>query len=292
VDASLWQSRRDRWLLQWRPDVYIYCGAIPSGPTASRLKQLGTLLVQYTGIYPAALPPDDVVRRGLSAADVAVCNSEGIAHQARALGCHHTHFVYSAYEESHFRDFSAPPWAQRPYDVGFVGEIGAWHGERRAFLAELFERCADLKLSLHTNSRDLPAVLRRVAKPAGSPRDLPKLLSLSRISLNVQADGTAQETRGVNFRTFEIPAALCLQVMTHQRGIEDILVPNEDVVSVASAAEAEVNIRALLADPVQAEAMAIRANAKIVGHHTWTQRGDQIVNICESELRDRQPGKR
>jgi spore maturation protein CgeB len=80
--------------------------------------------------------------------------------------------------------------------------------------------------------------------------------------------------------------------MTHQRGIEDILVPNEDVVSVASAAEAEVNIRALLADPVQAEAMAIRANAKIVGHHTWTQRGDQIVNICESELRDRQPGKR
>jgi hypothetical protein len=284
VDASLWQSWRDRSLLRWRPDVYIYCGAIPSGRTARRLKQLGTLLVQYTGIYPAPLQPGDVVRRGLSAADVAVCNSEGIARQAAELGCHRTHFVYSAYEESHFRNLEPASWSERPYDVGFVGEIGPLHGTRRAFLTEVFERCADLKLSLHTNTRDLPETLKKAAKPAGGPRALPKLLSLSRIALNVQADGTEHETRGVNFRTFEIPAARCVQVMTYQRGIEDIFVPDDEVVCVKSAEEAERRIRALLAAPRAAETMADRAFARVASH-TWTSRGDQILDICETEAR-------
>jgi hypothetical protein len=287
LDGSLWQSWRDRDLLRWRPDVYIYCGAVPSGRTAERLKQLGTLLVQYTGIYPAPLPPGDVVRRGLSAADVAVCNSEGIARQASELGCRRAHFVYSAYEESHFRSLKPASWAERPYDVGFVGEIGSLHRARRAFLTDMFERCADLKLSLHTNTRDLPEVLRKVARPAGGPRDLPKLLALSRISLNIQADGAETETRGVNFRTFEIPAARSVQVMTYQRGIEDIFVPNEDVVCIQSAEEAELRIRALLAAPRDAAAMADRAFAK-VANHTWTSRGDQILDICETEALSRQ----
>jgi glycosyltransferase involved in cell wall biosynthesis len=291
VDATLWQSWRDHWLLRWRPDIYIYCGAVPSGRTAARLKQLGTLLVQYTGIYPALLPSDDVVRRGLSAADVAVCNSEGIARQAAELGCRRAHFVYSAYEDSHFRRLEPPTWSQRPYDVGFVGEIGSLHGARRAFLAEVFERCADLKLALHTNTRDLPEVLKKLAQPAGGPRDLPKLLSLSRISLNVQADGAEHETRGVNFRTFEIPAARCTQVMTTQRGIEDIFIPNEDVVCVGSPEEAERRIRGLLASPADAQGMAERACAK-VANHTWARRGDQILDICEDEAHSAQGGTR
>jgi len=286
LDASLWQSWRDRWLLRWRPDVYIYCGTVPSRRTAARLKQVGTLLVQYTGIYPAPLPPHDVVRRGLSAADVAVCNSEGIARQAAELGCPRAHFVYSAYEDSHFRNLEMTPWSARPYDVGFVGEIGSLHGARRAFLAEVFERCADLKLSLHTNTSELPGALGRLAKPAGGPRDLPRLLSLSRISLNVQADGAEHDTRGVNFRTFEIPAAGCLQVMTYQGGIEDIFVPDEDVVCVTSPEEAERRIRALLASPREAEAVAARACAKVASH-TWARRGDQILEICEAEARRR-----
>jgi hypothetical protein len=282
VDATLWRLWRDRWLLRWRPDVYIYCGTVPSGRTAARLKALGTLLVQYTGIYPAQLSPDDVVRRGLAAADVAVCNSEGIARQTAALGCRNVHFVYTAYEESHFRNLESANWIDRPFDVGFVGGMGPLHGERRAFLAEFFERCVDLKLSLHTNTRDLPEVLRKVAQPAGGPRDMPKQLSLSRISLNVQMDGGEDETRGVNFRTFEIPAARCVQVMTYQPGIEDIFVPDEDVVCVRSAEEAERRVRCLLAAPREAEAMADRAFAKVAGH-TWTSRGDQILNICEVE---------
>jgi hypothetical protein len=286
VDATLWQTWRDRWLLRWRPDVYVYCGAVPSGYAAARLKQRGALLVQYTGIFPGPLSPEDPVRRGLSAADVAVCNSDGIANQAAELGCPRTHFVYAAYEDSHFRNLDNRTWSERPFDVGFVGEIGLLHCRRRAFLTEVFERCADLKLSLHTNTSDLPDALRRVARPAGGPRDLPALLSLSRISLNVQADGAELESRGANFRTFEIPAARCAQVMTYQRGIEEIFVPNEDVVCVESAAEAERRIRTLLAAPVEAEAMAARACAK-VANHTWARRGDQILDICESEARAR-----
>jgi hypothetical protein len=286
VDATLWQSQRDRWLQRWRPDVYIYCGAVPSERAAMRLKESGALLVQYTGIYPARLSPDDAVRRGLSAADVAVCNSEGIARQAVELGCRRAHFVYSAYEDSHFRNQEPTCWTARPYDVGFVGEIGSLHGARRAFLTEVFERCADLKLSLHTNTSNLPEALKKIAKPAGGPRALPKLLSLSRISLNIQADGTEHETRGVNFRTFEIPAARCVQVMIYQRGIEDIFVPGEDIVCVGSAEEAERRIRGLLASPGEAEAMAARACAKVAGH-TWDRRGDQILDICEDEARRR-----
>src|SRR4029077_21140536 len=113
-----------------------------------------------------------------------------------------------------------------------------------------------------------------------------KLLSLSRISLNVQADGAEHETRGVNFRTFEIPAARCTQVMTNQRGIEDIFIPNEDVVCVGSPEEAERRIRELLASPGEAEAMAERACAK-VANHTWSRRGDQILDICEIEAHAR-----
>jgi len=286
ADAMLWQLRRDRWLLHWRPDVYIYCGAVPSGPTAMRLKQLGAVLVQYTGIFPALLSPSDPVRRGLSAADVAVCNSDGIANQAAQLGCPRTHFVGTAYEDSHFRNLEVLPWSERPFDVGFVGEISHLHAKRRAFLTEVFERCADLKLSLRTNTRDLPETLRKLATPAGGPRDLPKLLSLSRISLNIQADGAEGETRGVNFRTFEIPAARCVQVMTYHRGVEEIFVPDEDVVCVKSAEEAERRIRALLAAPQDANAMATRACAK-VGSHTWTRRGDEILDICEAEALSR-----
>jgi hypothetical protein len=224
------------------------------------------------------------VRRGLSAADVALCNSDGIANQAEQLGCPRTHLVYAAYEDSHFRNLDVRPWFERPFDVGFVGEIGALHARRRAFLTEVFERCADLKLSLHTNTRDLPETLRKLAKPAGGPRDLPKLLSRSCISLNIQADGAECETRGVNFRTFEIPAARCVQVMTYQRGIEDIFVPDEEVVCVNSAEEAERRIRALLAAPRAAKAMADRAFARVASH-TWTRRGDQILDICETEAR-------
>jgi len=282
ADVRLWQLRRDRWLLNWRPDVYIYCGAVPSDRTAARLKQLGALLVQYTGIFPAPLAPTDPVRRGLSAADVAVCNSDGIANQAAQLGCPRTHLVYTAYEDSHFRDLDVRPWSDRPFDVGFVGEIGHLHAKRRTFLTEVFERCADLKLSLHTNTRDLPEALKTRAKPAGGPRDLAKLLSLSRISLNIQSDGAERETRGVNFRTFEIPAARCVQVMFYQRGIEDFFTPNEDVVCVNSAEEAERRIRELLADPRAAEVVANRGCAK-VARHTWASSGDEILTICETE---------
>jgi glycosyl transferase family 1 len=286
ADAWLWQRRRDRRLLNWRPDVYIYCGAVPSGPTALRLKQLGALLVQYTGIFPAPLAPSDPVRRGLSAADVAVCNSDGIANQAAQLGCPRTCFVSTAYEDSHFRNLEVLPWSDRPFDVGFVGEISHLHAKRRAFLTEVFERCADLKLSLHTNTCDLPETLRKRAKPAGGPRDLPKLLSLSRISLNIQADGAECETRGVNFRTFEIPAARSVQVMTYARGVEEIFIPDKDVVCVNSAEEAERRIRALLAAPHDADAMAARAYGKVTTH-TWTRRGDEILDICETEALSR-----
>jgi hypothetical protein len=286
VDSTLWQSCRDRGLLRWRPDIYIYCGTVPSSRTAARLKQRGALLVQYTGIFPKPLSPRDPVRRGLASADVAVCNSDRIALEAAELGCRHTHLVWTAYEDSHFQNLEAKPWNERPYDVGFVGEIGSLHGARRVFLTEVFERCSDLKLSLNTNTRALPDGLRRLAKPAGGPRDLPKLLALSRISLNVQADGSEHETRGVNFRTFEIPAARCVQVMTYHRGIEDIFVPGQDVVCVTSPEEAERRIRGLLASPRDAEAMAARACAKVAGH-TWTRRGDQILDICEDEARGR-----
>jgi hypothetical protein len=286
ADVKLWQLWRDRRLLRWRPDVYIYCGAVPSGRTAARLKQLGAVLVQYTGIFPGPLAPSDPVRRGLEAADVAVCNSDGIANQAAQLGCPRTHLVYTAYEDSHFRNLNVRPWSERPFDVGFVGEIGHLHAKRRAFLSEVFERCADLKLSLHTNTRDLPETLRKLAQPAGGPRDLPKLLSLSRISLNIQADGAEYETRGVNFRTFEIPAARCVQVMSYQRGIEDFFNPDEDIVCVKSAEEAERRIRQLSGDPRAAEVIANRGFAKVAGH-TWTSRGDEILSICETEALSR-----
>jgi glycosyltransferase involved in cell wall biosynthesis len=286
ADVKLWQLWRDRWLLHWRPDVYIYCGAVPSGRAAARLKRLGALLVQYTGIFPGPLAPSDPVRRGLSAADVAVCNSDGIADQAAQLGCPRTHLVFTAYEDSHFRNLETRSWSERPFDVGFVGEISHLHVKRRAFLTEVFERCADLKLSLHTNSRDLPETLRKFAQPAGGPRDLAKLLPLSRISLNIQADGAEYETRGVNFRTFEIPAARCVQVMSYHRGIEDFFIPDEDVVCVKSAEEAERRIRELLANPPAAEAIANRACAK-VAQHTWTSRGDEILTICETEALSR-----
>jgi hypothetical protein len=285
IDAALWGSWRDRWLLQWKPDVYVYCGAVPSSQTAARLKERGTLLVQYTGVYPDALPPNDPVRRGLAAADVAICNSEEIARQAARLGCRQVRFIWSAYEDSHFHDIDALPWTQRPFEVGFVGELGSLHSARRAFLTELFERCRDLKMSLHTNSKDLPVALRSTARPAGGPRDMARLLSLSRISLNVQADGNEHETRGTNFRTFEIPAARCVQVMPSQKGIEDIFVPDQDIVCVASAAEAEYRIRALLADPQHAEAMVRRAYVKVIGNHTWTRRGDEILDYCDKEAR-------
>src|SRR5262249_28874624 len=146
---TLWQSWRDRGLVRWRPDIYIYCGAVPSSRTATRLKELGALLVQYMGISPQPLSPDDPLRRGLASADVAVCNSDQIEQEAEELGCRHTHFVWAAYEDSHFQKLDAMPWNERPYDVGFVGEIGSAHGARRAFLAEVFERCSDLRLSLY-----------------------------------------------------------------------------------------------------------------------------------------------
>ena len=260
-------------------------GAIPSASTAARLKGSGTFLVQYLGIYPEPLAPEDPVRRGLAVADLAICNSDEIARQARRLGCRRVAFVGAAYEESHFQSLGMLPWAERPFDVGFVGEIGALHGARRAFLTDLFERCHDLALSLRTNTRVFPPTLRNAARPAGGPRDMPRLLSLSRISLNVQADGAEHETRGVNFRTFEIAAARCAQVMKYQNGIEDLFVLNEDIVCVESAQEAESCIRALLADPQRAEAMADRAFAKVAGRHTWSRRGDEILDCCEKEIR-------
>src|SRR5262249_43196734 len=87
IDSTLWQSWRDRGLVRWRPDIYIYCGAVPSSRTATRLKELGALLVQYMGISPKPLSPDDPVRRGLASADVAVCNSDQIEQEAEELGC-------------------------------------------------------------------------------------------------------------------------------------------------------------------------------------------------------------
>src|SRR5262249_43548755 len=126
----------------------------------------------------------------------------------------------------------------------------------------------------------------RIAQPAGGPRDLPKLLARSRISLNVQADGSERETRGANFRTFEIPAARCVQVMTYHRGIDEIFVHEQDVICVKSPEEAERRIRALLTSPRAAEAMAARACPK-VARHPWTSRGDEILDICEQEARSR-----
>jgi len=281
IDVSLWQSWRDSRLLAWRPDVYIYCGAVPSPSAAARLKQGGALLVQYTGVYPARLSSRDPIRRGLSSADVAICNSEGIAQQASQLGCPHVHFVPSAYEDSHFRDLRLPEWEERPYDLGFVGEVGASHGTRRSFLVELFERCADLRLALFTNSQELPPALRKRARAAGGPRDLPALLAQSRISVNVQADGAERETRGLNFRTFEIPAARCVQLMLYQQGIEEFFAPNAEVVCVRSAQEAECRVRSLLANPDEAKAIAARAHLRIADH-TWARRAVDILDICET----------
>jgi spore maturation protein CgeB len=108
---------------------------------------------------------------------------------------------------------------------------------------------------------------------------LSRVISASRINLNVARKPHATVYASSTSRLFELAAAGAAIVTNPYDGIERWFEPGRELLVVGSADEAVDTYRELLADPAAAEQLGRRARERVLDEHTFAHRARRLLEL-------------
>jgi len=130
--------------------------------------------------------------------------------------------------------------------------------------------------------------LRKYLRPAVFGLEMFQVIRDSKVTLNVHADSSPRFAS--NMRLFETTGVGTCLVTDWKENLQELFIPDEEVVTYRSAEECIEKIRWLLAHPKEREAIAAAGMARTLREHTFSHRAvelDRILRNMTPKGRDR-----
>lgn len=277
VEVSAWNRRLERCVRQLRPDLVIVLkGEQLSSEVLAQVKHLapGPLVAWWIDDpwrYPKFIEHIALFDR-LFVFDRACM--EGL----RDAGVHGVHFLPCAVDETVYRPLRLRPAERRRFgcDVVFVG----WYYPKRGTVARTVAQSVDL--GVWGGGWDSPEARQMVNGSvvrggAVTDRTAAKIYSACQIGLNIHADQS--RLGGLNMRTFEVLASGLFQLVDRIPGMEELLIPDREIVCYSTVEEACQLTKHYLNDASARLQIAARGRERVLAEHTYQCRMRTLFTI-------------
>jgi spore maturation protein CgeB len=213
--------------------------------------------------------------------------------ELKKLGLKNFSFLPLAADPEVYRPLSLTPEETRQLGAA-VSFVGAGYQNRREFFQGLLD--FDVKIwgsDWNVNSPLGPFIQKQGARV--SEEEAVKIFNASRINLNLHSSpyhrGINPEGDYVNPRTFDLAAAGAFQLVDVRGQLPEFFVPEEEVVTFQTLAEARVKIDHYLAHEEERRRIARNGRERCLRDHTYgvrlAQALETIEDICPGKLPQR-----
>jgi Glycosyl transferases group 1 len=251
-------------------------------PTALR-ERFEVPVVYYDADVPMSLPEYGGMDTGFniyhgadpSEYDLVLSNSEGGLDRLRELGARRAEALFWGADPQLF----APVEVEKEQDVFFYAYGDKfrrdWMGR---MIGEPSRRLPEVDFAL--GGTDFQGDVGQARMLRYFPVNmLSRVISASRINLNVARKPHATVYASSTSRLFELAAAGAAIVTNPYDGIERWFEPGRELLVVGSADEAVDTYRELLADPAAAEQLGRRARERVLDEHTFAHRARRLLEL-------------
>jgi spore maturation protein CgeB len=226
--------------------------------------------------------PQHHLRRAISSYDMVLTygGGDGVVSAYRTMGARDCVPLYNALDPA--------THSPAPQDPRFACDLSLLANrlpdrERRVehFFLDVARRLPDKTFVLGGsgwNDKDTPANLRKLGHVG--TKDHNAFFGSALATLNVNRDSMARYGFSPPTRVFEAVGAGACLITDQWEGIDHFLEPGREVLVAATGAEVAEHLAALRPD--RAQAIARRARARILSHHTYRQRAHQFNNLFDA----------
>lgn len=200
----------------------------------------------------------------------------------KEAGARRVEFLPCCCDETVYRPRMLRPAEQRKYqsEIALVG----WYYPARA---EVVRELAGLDLKIWGKGWKSPEA-RRSLNGTGrgitlterfvGDEEVSKIYSAAAIGLNIHSDQSHRA--GLNTRAFELPAAGTFELTDYVEGMEELLVPGEEVAVYRSPEEARERAGYYLRHPEEREGMVRRGRERVLREHTYLHRMQTLLQTA------------
>jgi hypothetical protein len=255
-------------------------------PSALR-ERFDVPFVYYDADVPMSLPEFGGMDTGFniyvgadpSEYDLVLSNSEGGLGRLLELGARRAEALYWGADPDLFR----PLEVEKEQDVFFYAYGDKFRREWMArMIGEPSRELQDVDFAL--GGADFRGDIGRARMLRYFPVNmLSRVISASRINLNVARKPHATVYASSTSRLFELASAGATIVTNPYEGIERWFEPDKELVVVSDDDEAVATYRALLADPGAAAELGRRARERVLDEHTFAQRARRLLGFLGVE---------
>ena len=251
-------------------------------PTVLR-ERFGVPVVYYDADVPMSLPEYGGMDTGFniyqgadpSEYDLFLSNSEGGLPRLRELGARRAEALFWGADPGLF----APQDVDKEHDVFFYGYGAKFRRDWiERLIAEPSRRLDDVDFAL--GGADFGGDLGRAKLLQYFPVNLlPRVISASRVNVNVARKPHASVFASSTSRLFELASTGAAIVTNPYEGIERWFEPGRELLVVHNEDEAVETYRELLADPAAAAELGRRARERILEEHTFAHRARRLLDL-------------
>ncbi len=290
VRGGLWVTRFDPWLLQrdiirriesFKPDVAFFpLGSSVWQSTLRTLKRRGVRLVQWCGLPAATMMKRD--RVNLPYFDL-IFQPYTFAAGLRAAGAagRIEHVPIGVDPEVHRPlNLTAAEYDRYRSDVCFIGGLGSrLHQARREMVEYAIEHGIRMKVWGGYREHFIGSPILRHWQGQIWGEEQVKALCATKIGLNFHQDHEPGDLdRGLNIRSFELPACGVFQLLQRVPGVEEFFELDKEIVCFDTKEEMLDKTRYYLAHEEQRQRIAAAARARVLRDHTWSSRFKKMLH--------------
>ena len=163
-------------------------------------------------------------------------------------------------------------------DICFIGTLKP--ESRYKDRLQALNALTELDLSIWTTDKEIlepyPQLMRKYRGPA-SNKDIFKIYQSSKIGLNIHG---SYMPSGANLRTFEIPAAGCLQAVDHT--LPGLFEPGKECILFKNKEDLRTQVSAVLKDDARRQHIADAGMKRTYSDHTYKQRFAHLLNLLNA----------
>jgi hypothetical protein len=253
------------------------------GIPAELRKRFDVPVVYYDADVPMSLPEYGGMDTGFNIYhgadpaeyDLVLSNSEGGLDRLRELGARRAEALFWGADPELF----VPMEVEKEHDVSFYAYGDKFRREwMRELIGEPSRRLADVDFVL--GGTDFQGDVGRARELGYFPVNLlSRLISASKINLNVARKPHASVRASSTSRLFELAAAGAAIVTNPYLGIERWFEPGRELLVVSNADEAVNAYQALLEDPGAAAELGRSARERVLEEHTFANRAERLLEL-------------
>jgi spore maturation protein CgeB len=225
--------------------------------------------------------PDHHLRNAIPRYDVVLTYGGGdpVVEAYRSVGARDCVPLYNALDPA--THFPAPPNPKFECDLGLLANrLPDREARVEHFFLEVAKNLPEKRFVLGGSGWETKQASENVRKLGHvGTNDHSAFFSSGLATLNVNRDSMAKYGFSPPTRVFEAVGACACLITDWWKGVDVFLEPDREVLVASDGAEVAEHLRAL--HPARARAIAQRARARILAHHTYAQRARQFNQLLE-----------